>query len=72
MLRQGFGHTFSPCVKSREVLAFTGSRMDALRGTGLGWCRIMCLFAEIYKNINIALHHFQGICRFQKDTFKTF
>lgn len=45
MLRQGFRHSFSPCVRSGEVLAFTGSRMDALRRTGLGGGRSVCLFA---------------------------
>lgn len=45
MLRQRFRHSFSPCVGGREVLAFTGSRIDALSRTRLG-DRIVYFFAE--------------------------
>lgn len=49
MLRRGIGHSFSPCVRSGEVLAFTGSRLDALRTTGLGCGTTTYLFAGTTK-----------------------
>jgi len=45
MRRERLGHIRSPRVRSGERLAFTGSRVDALGGSGLGGGGAGCLFA---------------------------